>query len=577
MLSPDTMHASSTDAQMKAAPRLPPPLAVSSARVRRCWRAAARAMRLPALAIALLSFNDAARGQLDRSSQRMLLVNQTVSAPSAGVRSTFAARVGTLAFTPGRLATDTGFETIANASTLAQIAPRDFGTGLTQSQLLSTASAHFAGQAPMLASALRAAIQTRGLTQASFVYDQRVIVAGAANPRQLVWTVNVDSRGRYSFADPQLFDQQPTILHAQYIPLRVASGLPQGWAYPDAGQLRWQLLNLQMQPVTAMNAIDTGGAFDPPDDLTAAPVDPESGLRCLVDRRSRPGCPAGLTDLITLIDQHGATGALLDYGQRLSPVYDPVANGAGGIDQVARVSMQVTLRELTYNGCTADMPYRNAGQYGFTVQSVNDRYQVAPDGRFSRVNSVQSTSLSPTQSYDWTRLLRPTAVSALAPLVLDPQDPARPMLPAASIPNLLFLAPITTQGAESQTLASFVSPPFGITRLQLEIRCSVSGPWTARSIIAPWAQCRAGGCNSNYYPYESSFTPGQPAPGTRRSTAITYRGAAWEPQQIDFDGAGTLTFWHDSSANCNGMIGLQFSLAGQPLGVINYQPCAPDS
>ncbi|MBC7781607.1 MAG: hypothetical protein H7125_16055 [Proteobacteria bacterium] len=514
-----------------------------------------------------------AHAQTSRPNQRLLIVNQTVTEPSAGVRSTVSARVGTLAFGANRLASDRAFETLANASAIAQVAVRDFGSTLTQAQILAQARAHVAGQAGALASALRSAVQARGLGQASFVFDQRVIVAGAARPRQLVWTLSVDSAGRASFGDPQLFDEQPTILHAQYIPLRVAAGLPQGWAYPDGGQLRWQLLNLQMVPIGSMRVVDTGGAFDPPEDSTGAPIDPESGLRCLIDRRALAGCPAGTTDMVTLIDQNAATGALLDYGQRLAPVYDAVARGPGSYEQVARVSLQIDLREITYTGCTTDMPYRNAGQYGFTLQSTSDRYQVTPAGRFSRLNSTQSTSLSPTLRYDWTRLLRPVAVSTLVPMILDPQDPNRPLLAASTVPNLLSLAPITTRGTEVQTLASYVSSPSDATRVQLDIQCSVSGRWTARSIIAPWAQCHRGGCNSDYYPYETSFTPGQAALGPYRWTAITYAGTPWEPQQIDFDGADTITFWHMHASGCNQMVGAKFSLAGQYLGVTDVMPC----
>jgi hypothetical protein len=437
-----------------------------------------------------------ATAQVPRSSQRLLLVTQTVTEPGAGVRSTLAARVGTLAFAPGRLASDTGFEQIANASTLAQVAVRDYGSTLTQQQLLTLAITHFAGQAGAVASAMRTALQARGLAHGTFVFDQRVLIAGASLPRQLVWTLTVDSGGRYSFAEPQLFDQQPTLLHAQYVPLRVAAGLPQGWAWPDGGQLRWQLLDLQLQPVTAMMSVDTGGAFDPPDPVNGSAYDPDAGLRCLVDRSSNAGCAATLPDIVSLIDLNAAAGALVDYGRRVAPVYDPMRNAAGNTEQVARVSLQVTLREVTYSGCTADMAYRNAGRYGFTLQATTDRYQVSRNGRFSRLNTQQSLSLSPTQPYDWTRLLQPAAVASLSPLMLDPIDPARPLLETATVPNLLLVAPITVNGSETQTVASYLSPQTIYARLQLEIGCSVSGRWTARSMIAPWAQCRSGSCNA---------------------------------------------------------------------------------
>jgi hypothetical protein len=548
--------------------------------MRRCL-AAGRAMRVPAAGIVALALvaiaNTAAQAQALRAQQRVLVVTQTVTEPAAGVRSTVSARVGALAFTASGLATDRSAETLANATSIVQAAVRDFGTTLSAAQLLALAGSHYGAQSDAIAATLAAALRARGLAQATFVFDQAVRVTGAARTQQLAWTLTVDSSGRASFGQPRLFDAQPTILYAQYVPLRVASGLPQGWAFPGAGQLRWQLLNLQLQPVGAMAILDTAGAFDAPDDITGAAIDPQAGLRCLIDRRARGDCPAGLADIVGLIDQNAAISALLDYGLRLAPVYDPVAGPGGGVEQVARMSMRIDLREVTYGGCTADMTYRNVGQYGFALQSTTDRWQIARDGRFARIDQVQQLSLSPTQSFDGTRVLRPLAVSALTDVLLDPQDPNRPMLRAADIPNLQYLAPITTRGEQEQTVVSFTSPINDVTRLQLDVRCSIAGTWSARSIIAPWAQCRSGGCNSDYYVYEVAFTPGTPTLGPFRWTAVSYRGFSHEGQQVQFDGANTLTFWHNPNGGCSARIGAQFSLAGQFLGVAGFEVCPTGS
>jgi len=279
----------------------------------------------------------AAQAQPNRSGQRVLLVTQTVTGPETGAVSSINASTGMLGFGSDGLRSDRGVERLPNASSIAQASVRDFGSNLSQAQIIAQASTDLSGQAGSIAAALRRTLQLRGLSQASFVFDQQVVVAGAPRPMQLVWTLGVDSTGRASFASPRLFDAQPSILHAQYIPLRVAEGLPQGWAFPEGGQLRWQLLNLQLQPIGPINTADTRGAFDPPDETGGHPVDPESGLRCLVDRRARPDCPAGMPDILSLLDQHAAASALLDYGHRLAPAYDPAAGGAGEFEQVARL------------------------------------------------------------------------------------------------------------------------------------------------------------------------------------------------------------------------------------------------
>jgi len=532
---------------------------------RTCFK---RAIPLFTAAALLAAVAGTAFAQSPRSAQRMLVVSQTAGPATASVT----ARIGTLTFGPTGLASDRVAETLPNGSAIAQVAVRDFGDTLPQSQLLAEARAHLGAQAPALAATLSAALQARGLGQATFVLDQQVTVRGSATPRRLAWTLSVDRAGRASFGDPRLFDAQPHILHAQYIPLRVADGLPAGWAYPDAGRLRWQRLDLMMQPIGPATTLDTGGAFDAPDIVDGSAADPEAGLRCLVDRRARSDCPQGLTDIVTLIDEQGAASALVDYGLRLAPVYDAVPAPNGAIEQVARISLQVDRRELAYAGCSADMAFRNTGQYGYTLTAANDRYAVSPEGRFARLNRTETSTLSPTIAYDWTRALRPVAAAVLTPLILDPQDPARPMLAAAELGNLIFLAPITTSGQREQTVASFVAPPNDRNRLQVEIRCTAEGTWTVRSQIAPWAQCRAGGCNSDYFAYEASFTAGQAALAPGASTALTYRRQAWEPLQAGYDGASTLTVWHEDYL-CGGRIAARFAFDGSYLGTSDPPTC----
>lgn len=509
-----------------------------------------------------------AGAQAPRSALRMLVVSQVATADA----STVSARIGTLAFSAAGLATDRLAEALPNASGIAQASVRDFGNGLTQAQLLSAATAHLLPQAPALAAGLAAVLRARGLGQATFVFDQQVTVAGTARPRRLVWTISVDRAGRASHGEPRLFDDRPHILHVQYVPLRVAAGLPAGWAYPDAGWLRWQRLDLQLQPSGPAGAIDTGGAFDAPDALDGQPVDPEAGVRCLVDRRSRIDCPQGLTDVVTLIDEQGSASALLDYGLRLAPVYDAVPSGSGRFEQVARLSLSVDRREVSYGGCTSDMRLRNAGRYGYTLAASNDRYAVAPDGRFSRIDRTTTTVLSPTIAYDWTRTLRPTAVAALAPLILDPHDPSRPLLEASSIANLVHLAPITASGEQEQTVGSFMPTSYDQGRVQVELRCSIDGTWTVRSMIVPWARCLSGSCNSTYLPYEATFIAGQRSIAPPRLTAVLYDGRPWEAQQAEYDGAMTVTIWHDDACR-GGRIGTQLSLDGRHSGLVGVSSC----
>jgi hypothetical protein len=247
---------------------------------------------------------------------------------------------------------------------------------------------------------------------------------------------------------------------------------------------------------------------------------------------------------------------------------------------MAALIINSTLASAVANSGSVVLPYPT----GFAISSLNrpvarrvvinnnDSYAVSPDGRFARLNRTDTTTLSPTIAYDWTRRLRPVAASALTPLILDPQDPAQPMLDAARVANLIFLAPITTSGQREHTVVSFVAPPNGRNRLQVEIRCSDEGVWTVRSQIADWAQCHGGGCNSTYSTYQAAFTDGQAALAAARFTAVTYRGQPWEPQQAGYDGGSMLSIWHDDYV-CGGRIAAYFAFDGRYLGMASEADC----
>ena len=121
-------------------------------------------------------------------------------------------------------------------------------------------------------------------------------------------------------------------------------------------------------------------------------------------------------------------------------------------------------------------------------------------------------------------------------------------------------------------MLSFTSPPYESGRVQVEVRCSIEGNWTIRSVIAPWARCLAGGCNSTYLVYEAAFTAGQPALAPLRFTAQTYRGHAWEAQQAEYDGGTTITLWHGDYF-CGERLGARFSFGGQYLGLTEASAC----
>jgi hypothetical protein len=141
------------------------------------------------------------------------------------------------------------------------------------------------------------------------------------------------------------------------------------------------------------------------------------------------------------------------------------------------------------------------------------------------------------------------------------------MCPSRHRPRVAVCALGAALGALLARAACVNAHGLDASRVQVEIRCSIDGTWTVRSLIAPWAQCRAGGCNSTYQTYEATFTNGQAALAPLSLTARTYRGQPWEPQQAEYDGASTITLWH-LDYFCGDRVGARFSLGGQYLGLV---------
>ncbi len=477
--------------------------------------------------------------QTQRPNLKTLVVTQTVTGPESGAVSSIEARQGSYVFSGTASAVSRGFEPVPNAASIASIGVFDYGSGRTRSQLLAEARVRVLAQVPALVQALRTYAASTGAATAAFNLDQRVRIAGSARPSHLVWTMVIDAGGRAFYGNPRLHDEHPLLLYALYTPKSVAQGLPASWAYPDAGALKYQLVDQRMEPQTAFTVVDTGGAFDEPGDLSGGPVDPDALLKCLVDRASSPGCPAGYPDVRGLIDQSGASGAMLDYVRTLKPLYDSVETppGSGEFEHSARVSLQIDSRKVELSGC-GNIRYTNQGAYGFALQEATDRFYVSAEGTYAQVNRFTQTRLSPTQSYSKQTSVPRSAYATLAQYIISPAEQDSSLLAVSEVPNLVSLAPLSVSGNQSDVTASGAD-----WLVSLEIRCSTAGDgYIARAMV--WRQCRSGGCNSLYFPVELHFNRGQPAAVGPVLSALTYRSQRWEPISIHYNGADTVQVSH---------------------------------
>ena len=343
----------------------------------------------------------------------MLLLTQSVDASGAASVTGTAIIAGD---TPAGLGANKIGTPIAHASQIASIRPwRSIGS-LSQSALIGSAAAHMKGNVAQLVKSLKGYLDSQGYASVWYAYDQALSLNGRR--KYLVWTLYVDATGRPEYADPQVLDDQPLLLYAVYTPLAVKKGLPQGWQYPNAGTLRWQLRDLHFAPVSAWQSEDVHGAFDQPQ---GGITDPDFGLKCLADQRWNSACPAGVPDVKTLIDRQSTAFAIFDYVRKLQPVYTA---GSGG-KRVAAAAIDVYERSVRLAECccdTAAMFFINKFRIGYKLQLSADRVMVNADGSWSLGNHMSRVALSPTE--DRTRSV-PTArveVPKLTSKVISPDS-----------------------------------------------------------------------------------------------------------------------------------------------------------
>lgn len=485
---------------------------------------------------------------------KILVLSQSVAWSGGTLTAQMTGRYGVPSHGADGLGLDRLGRRIANPSAVGSLPVRDFGAGLTQSALLAAARDHIQTFAPALFSSMRSWMRSNGVAAGFFNFQQQVAVSGSPRPMYLVWSAHVGMDGKALYGDPRLVPEEPVLVHAAYVSKAVMDGLPQDWAYPDAGRLSWRLVNFNFEPKTGWTVIDTGGAFDEPQGEAA---DPELGVKCLADRTSNPACPTGYPDLKELIDQNAAVAGILDYTRMVQPVYDE--DPATG-DLIARAALSVDRRAVSYSTCTAEN-FANDGRVGYTLQTLADRYYVSPEGMATLMNQFQALSISPTQSYSHSMPLSGDGAPDLGALFIEPFSSPLVLQDASASPwsrMLVYLAPLTVEGSASASLGIM-----NAATLYAEAACNTARPgrFRVRAIIPSWEQCHAGDCNSDYFWVEREFTIGQSAymdsynrflldkmgntwtqPGQTNS-ARTYKGYWWEPFGIAYDGANSVFFY----------------------------------
>lgn len=321
----------------------------------------------------------------------------------------------------------------------------------TRGMVLDLANAKLKSSFPSMQSGLATYMKKYGMSSGWFNYKQEVQVdaGGFLETWTIYWDFFADQNGRGAYADAKLVPPDPKVLYVTYTPLKVDADLPQTWSYPDAGTVKYQLRDMQFQPLTDWVTVNTGGAYD---SVQTEVENVDGGVTCLMDA-TNPGCTNGGIDVNRLLDSTGAVLAVVDYVRRVEPVWENQPDGT----KTPKMSSKIDSREVTYNGCLETV-FRNRGSYGYTLATNMGRYLAVSSGSprvvgFQEVNEYVGTYLSPTQDYDYSLKIKRSDIPNLGPYAIDPVKSDKLML-VANIPGLISVAPVTIMNVPQTIVGS---------------------------------------------------------------------------------------------------------------------------
>jgi hypothetical protein len=238
---------------------------------------------------------------------------------------------------------------------------------VTQQEALDKAKSWMRANVNGFTAGFGAWLASRGISQGIYNFSQEIMVQTDAGLRKraIAFNLSLDSRGRAVYGDPKIVDPDPLVLEAIYIPKNTSEDLPQAFNYPDAGNIRYRVLNKRYEPISGWRLVNTNGAYDGNEN----DLDTTKTVSCLMDNRY-PGCNSGPIDINRLMNQVGATYALVAYVNRIQPVYE------GPEDNLQAVTA-ISVEERNFN-CDV---YENKGVVGYVLQLSVDQYtaQMATD------------------------------------------------------------------------------------------------------------------------------------------------------------------------------------------------------
>lgn len=232
-------------------------------------------------------------------------------------------------------------------------------------------------------------LKSKGLSMGFYNYTHEIMISTeefGLKKKAIAFNATFDINKRPTYGNAKIVDPDPTVVEAIYVPLKAAAGLPSTWKYPDAGKIKWRVLNKKYEPLTDWRMVDVNGAYDTPESAESS----EPMAACLMDNRY-PNCPSSV-DIRSLMGKSGSIYGLVTYVRSLTPVYE-----RGTPDS------QVPLAAISVDKRTYDCKdYTNEGFYGFVLELIADQYTAeltAEKVRYQKVGEVGGRGISPTEPY----------------------------------------------------------------------------------------------------------------------------------------------------------------------------------
>jgi hypothetical protein len=356
----------------------------------------------------------------------------------------------------------------------------------TKDEITTQATAFLQPYVNYIGTSLKTWMAANGYKASSFVYQQELTPRGAGRTMKLIWQVSITDGGRLIYGAPRVIDSDPSYVYITYTSLQATQGLPSTWKYTDAGLMKWQIRRKDGTPVTSWVTINTNGAFDTPES-----GDTNAGLNCIVNKNSSSACITSYVDAKQLIADSNSNGAIIDYVRQLQPLYDTTIDTAtGNTVQSPRMSFAINTRTLTPSDCS-HAQYRNAGTYGFTLQSTVDRYTLREGENAAQLaQRFNTTSLSPTQPFD---LTQNTSLHSndLQGLVINPFDSNGALISTATLPSSTYVSPLSLNDSNLGNVAVLgygQGGGRGYTGESINVSSYMSGNTFVLSMSTPWIE-----------------------------------------------------------------------------------------